>query len=225
MYRFWIRQVKKITKNQDRILEVGCGLGYFLRYLAKDRNAIGIDISRDALQIARKFTDIPLMQTSAEEITFKKESFSMVIAMDLIEHLHHPEIFISESSRVLKKNGYLLITTPNLSSFGARVKGQKPELHGKPYSERMWEWHAWRDESHINIRSITEWRRLLWDNGFKILRDGTDTLWDVPYFKGIPYAIQKVPFISAHWILTWLFGFFPWKWGENYICIARKVGS
>jgi hypothetical protein len=92
-----------------------------------------------------------------------------------------------------------------------------------PYELRMWEWHALRDESHINIRPFSEWRNLLKINDFRIARDGTDTLWDVPYFKGIPYAVQKVPFISLHWILTWLFGFFPWKWGENYVCIARKA--
>lgn len=225
LYRFWLRKVKKITKNGDKILEAGCGLGYFLSHLEKERDTIGIDISSDALKIAKESLGIPLLQASAERMPFRKPIFSLIIALDIIEHLSHPEIFFSEAKRILKDGGHIILSTPNPSSFGAKLKGRKPEFQEKPNNERMLEWYGWRDESHINIKQFEEWRNIIKENGFRIVRDGTDTLWDVPYFKCIPEAIQKTFFISAHWVLTWIFGFFPWKWGENYMCIARKIES
>jgi len=223
LYRFWTRKIRRISSCNGRVLEVGCGLGYFLRYLENELPVIGMDFSMAAIQIAKQFLRIPLLQGSAESLPFGEPPFSMIIALDLIEHLPHPEMFLAEARRVLKNDGIIILSTPNPASFGAKVKGRKPDLAGRPYDERIWEWHAWRDDSHINIRPISEWRSLLRANGFRIFQDGTDTLWDVPYFKGIPYFLQKALFISLHWILTWAFGFFPWTWGENYVCIAKKV--
>jgi len=213
----------EVTLEADRILDVGCGLGYLLRYLEKERPVFGVDLSMDALQIARKSLEIPLLQASAGDLPFKEACFSLAVALDLIEHLPHPEIFLAETGRVLKNGGVFILSTPNPSSFGARVKGQTPELWGRLDNERLLEWYGWRDRTHISIRTISNWRDLLKNSGFRILKDGTDTLWDVPYFKGIPYVIQKTFFISLHWVLTWAFGFFPWTWGENYVCIAKKV--
>lgn len=223
LYHFWLRKIKLLTGNADRILEIGSGLGYLLQYLEKDRSVIGVDISMDALQIARKSTSVPLLEASAGDLPLKEGCFSLAVALDLVEHLPRPERFFAETRRVLKKGGVFILSTPNPSSFGARVKGRKEELKGRAHDERILEWYGWRDPTHISIRSMSNWRELLKKNGFRILKDGTDTLWDVPYFNGIPYFVQKAFFISLHWVLTWAFGFFPWTWGENYICIAKKV--
>ena len=223
LYHFWLRKIRRLTGNADRILEVGCGLGYLLQYLEKDRPVIGVDLSMDALRIARKSTRIPLLQASAVDLPFKEGCFSVAVALDLIEHLPRPEMFLAETGRVLKKGGVFILSTPNPSSFGATAKGRKAEFKGRPDDDGILEWYGWRDSTHISIQTISNWRNLLKSHGFRILKDGTDTFWDVPYFKGIPYALQKAFFISLQWALTWAFGFFPWTWGENYICIARKV--
>lgn len=96
-------------------------------------------------------------------------------------------------------------------------------MKGLSYKARKWQWYGWRDDTHISILPCEEWRRLLVKNKFKIIRDGTDTLWDVPYFRHIPYKLQWLFFITFTWILVWLNGFYSWRWGENYICVARKT--
>ncbi len=60
------------------------------------------------------------------------------------------------------------------------------------------------------------------EKSFVIIKDGTDTLWDVPYFHHIPFKIQWAFFIGLTWILVWWKGFFSWRLGENYYCVARK---
>lgn len=182
-----------------------------------------MDVSQDALHITKGKVSSPLLCASAEKLPYGAEVFSCVVAMDVIEHLQHPEGFLSEAHRVVKKNGVFIFTTPNPSSLGARLKGNAPRRTDLPPWERLNEWQGWRDDTHISIKSTEEWRSLLDKYGFKIVRDGTSTLWDVPYTRWVPYGLQKIVFISAQWVLTWLFGFFPWRYGENYVCISRKI--
>lgn len=223
LYSFWIRKLKRLIPKNAKILEVGCGLGFFLKWLKNKYEVAGIDISYEAISIAKKILeDTNLFVCDAQQLPFKDNIFHCVIAFDVIEHLQSPSEFFKEVARVLKKGGLLVISTPNPESLGARIKPKKPEWKGLPYEQRLEEWFGWRDDTHINIKKIEEWRSLMESNGFKILQEGTDTLWDVPYFKNIPYLIQKLIFIPFTWVFIWLFGFFPWRLGENYICIAKN---
>jgi 2-polyprenyl-3-methyl-5-hydroxy-6-metoxy-1,4-benzoquinol methylase len=224
LYSFWMRKIKELIPKQSNVLEVGCGCGYFLKWLETRHNTVGIDISPEALKIARKMTKrAKLLNASAEKLPFGGNFFSVVIAFDVIEHLVNPEKFFKETYRILLPNGLLILSTPNPDSFGCRIKPQRPERKELSYGQQQMEWHGWRDDTHINIKSMNEWRQTLKNNRFIILKDGTDTLWDIPYFKYIPVVVQKILFMSTHWILTWIFGFFPWKYGENYVCIAQKM--
>jgi len=74
----------------------------------------------------------------------------------------------------------------------------------------------------ISLKSRKEWKRLLNKHGFEIITEGTDVLWDLPYFSKIPLFIQKIIFIPLNSIITLIFGFLPWEYGENYICISRR---
>ena len=211
LYSFWMRNLRRVFPKGVKILEVGCGPGYFLKWLEKRYDVVGMDISLDALRFARNRVKVPLYVGSAQNLPFKNSSFSAIIGFDVIEHLEVPELFLSEVYKVLNSQGILILSTPNPESFGCKIKQKR--------------WQDWRDSTHINIKMRKEWKRLLRDNGFRILRDGTDTLWDVPYFRKVPLALEKMIFLSVHWLLTWLFGFLPWNFGENYICIAQKVNK
>lgn len=222
LYSFWIRKLKNIISSNDAVLEVGCGRGYFLKKLSRRYKPIGLDISEDMLSSITDQASVPLFRGTAEKLPFKSNSFSAVIAFDVIEHLEYPEYFFEEASRVLRNSGFLFISTPNPESFGSRIKQGKVGLKRNLPLARNFMWFGWRDDTHINIRKRSEWKKLMTKNGLSVMRDGTDTLWDIPYFKSVPYIFQKIVFISLHWTLTLLFGFFPWRLGENYICIAKK---
>ena len=222
LYSFWRRKLKKLLPEGAKILEVGCGGGYFLKWLEQQYNIVGMDISSEALKLAKWKTNARLILGDAQNLPFESRSFSAVIAFDLIEHLEKPEEFLAEAYRMLCVPGFLIISTPNPESFGNKIKGRREDLKGLPYEERMDEWFGWRDYTHISIKLRNEWRKIIQDIGFKILKDGTDTLWDVPYFKVVPVILQRIFFIGIHWVLTYFGGFFSWKYGENIIFIALK---
>lgn len=222
-FGFWERFLNKRILPKRRILDCGCGVGYFLRRIQGGYTAVGVDISLYALAKAR--TNAPssyLLGSTSIKLPFGNGLFDAVASFELIEHLESPEVFADEVYRVLQPGGYWLLSTPNPQSFGARIKGKRPEWRGKPEYERRAEWHGWRDDTHINIRSIADWRVLLANHGFTIERDGAGGLNDIPYFSWVPLFLQKIVFSGTWIVMSATVGFLPWRWGETYMCCARK---
>lgn len=209
LYAFWLRYLGRFCPAHASILEVGCGIGFFATRLHRAFPTVGLDISFNALEFAHRYWGIPsLVCGAAESLPFGPDDFDIIFALDVLEHLQVPQRFFREAHRVLTQDGLMVVSTPNPESVGARRKGR--------------DWFAYRDETHISIHQIREWRLAFTEAGFVIEKDGTDFLWDPPYVDWIPKAIQRIACISAQWLMTWAFGFLAWKAGENYVAILRK---
>ena len=115
------------------------------------------------------------------------------------------------------------MAVPNTNSLGAKIKGRYPEYKGLPIAQRKKQWFGWQDDTHINLKSISEWREELSDTGFEIIKDGTDYLWDSPYIGWLPYLPQDIIFKISHRVLTRISYFSSWQLGENYIGLFRKI--
>lgn len=60
LYAFWIRKLKKLLNKDARVLDVGCGAGYFLKRLEKNFKVDAMDVSQDALDITKGKVFSPL---------------------------------------------------------------------------------------------------------------------------------------------------------------------
>ncbi len=109
--------VKKYLQNKPKlkILEIGCGYGYLTYALnSLGHQTIGIDVSKTAIKSAQESFGENFKETdTASFIPNVKEKFDLIIANELIEHLKNPDQFIKECRYILKKNGEIIITTPN----------------------------------------------------------------------------------------------------------------
>jgi len=112
-YRF----AKEFAKNKD-VLEVACGSGMGLGYLAEVANkVVGGDIDEKNIALAKKIyqnrknTQIELMD--AHVIDHPDGSFDLVLLYEALYYLREPKKFVSEASRLLKKNGVLIVCTVN----------------------------------------------------------------------------------------------------------------
>ena len=90
-----------------KILDVGCGTGYIQSRLNKD--AVGLDLTHELL----KRNNGKSVCANAEKLPFKSKTFDLVFSINLIEHVKNHYKLIMECKRVLKKNGILIIVTPN----------------------------------------------------------------------------------------------------------------
>ncbi len=98
-------------KSEIRILDVGCGTGANLEMLAQFGESEGVDISDDALEFCQR-KGLKVHKGLAETLPFADESFEIVTALDVVEHLDNDVAGLKEMHRVLKKGGKTLIFVP-----------------------------------------------------------------------------------------------------------------
>ena len=100
---------------EDRVvLDVGCGAAYGAEMLRKEGQArlvVGLDINLDQVQVGNTL-GLMLIRGDAMKLPFKDESFDVITAFEVIEHLDDPQKAIGEIRRVLKTGGVALISTP-----------------------------------------------------------------------------------------------------------------
>jgi SAM-dependent methyltransferase len=94
-----------------KILDVGCGTGGNLEMLEKFGAAEGVDVSDDALEFC-KSKGLKVHKGLAEKLPFADESFDVVTALDVVEHLDDDVAGLREMHRVLKAGGKTLIFVP-----------------------------------------------------------------------------------------------------------------
>lgn len=106
-----------------KILDVGCGSGIFMIDFAKmGAKVVGIDYSDKMLNSAKRElsrfkipkSDFQLKRANAVSLPFKDKKFDVILASGLTDYLTMSENkkFIKEASRVLKKNGTLIVSYP-----------------------------------------------------------------------------------------------------------------
>lgn len=205
----WLRRLAKNCKPAAVIVDLGCADGYFLRHLPRDMHLVGIDISESALRYhILTQSCVPVVQADVLNCPLKSSIADFVLILDVIEHVQRDSQLLSEISRILKPGGYLLLSTPNLSSYGCHNKGEQ--------------WFAYRDSTHCNLQTFDYWVNLIGQADFQFIRVGSDSLWDTPYKIRIPQRLQ--------WLIGSLFaaftrlviGFLPWNKGENFYALVKK---
>jgi SAM-dependent methyltransferase len=112
------RAIRARVSAGSRILEAGCGLGQWVRYLnTLGYHTTGIDFSRAT--ISRLKTELPGYDWRVGDVTalpFSTEEFDAIISWGVIEHFETgPGHVLSEYLRVLRTNGWLFITVPYLN--------------------------------------------------------------------------------------------------------------
>ncbi|MBA2620222.1 MAG: class I SAM-dependent methyltransferase [Acidobacteria bacterium] len=106
-----IIQNPKSKIQNPKILDVGCGTGGNLEMLEKFGAAEGVDVSDEALEFCR-VKGLTAHKGLAESLPFADESFDIVTALDVVEHLDDDVAGLKEMRRVLKQGGKTLIFVP-----------------------------------------------------------------------------------------------------------------
>ncbi|MBI2055039.1 MAG: glycosyltransferase [Candidatus Sungbacteria bacterium] len=123
------RIIKRIETHitKGAILEVGSGPGFFLAE-AKERGwkTSGIELSRQSADFARSRLGLDVKEGDASLLsTFPDNTLDAVAALDVVEHLAEPLVFLKEVRRVLKPGGLFVWTTPRFDSWLRRILGRR----------------------------------------------------------------------------------------------------
>jgi ubiquinone/menaquinone biosynthesis C-methylase UbiE len=103
--------LKFVDTSSNRILEVGCGTGYWLNELGKHKHSVnGVDPSIEMLQMARqKQSGANLIQGLAEALPWHNASFDRLFCINSFHHFTNQKGFIEEVRRVIRPGGGILI--------------------------------------------------------------------------------------------------------------------
>ncbi len=121
-YYWWFQGRKSIVINLVRkflpknvnpnILDAGCGTGMIFSHLESYGTVVGIDLSKEALKFCHERRLRPLIHGNLTKLPFKNESFDLIVALDILEHIEKHENAASEFYRCLKKDGVIIFTVP-----------------------------------------------------------------------------------------------------------------
>ena len=123
-FNFRIKKINSLITpcKNEKLLDIGCSCGYFIDVaLENGYDAYGIEFSETAISYAKPLTqkriirgDInTLKQAKALNLAGGDAQFNIVTAFDIIEHTENPIEFLEEIKTVLKRNGLLVLTTPD----------------------------------------------------------------------------------------------------------------
>jgi len=102
-------------------LEIGCGSGLYLKSLMqKGWEAYGVDVSPLAVQYAKQL-GIRVHLGELTEAQFKDGFFGVVLCMGALGHIHNPSALLREVRRIIRGDGYLIVTLPNIAGIEARI--------------------------------------------------------------------------------------------------------
>lgn len=114
--------------GDGRLLDVGCGDGLFVAELDQQLGLgergwklSGVDYSAELVRRAQA-RPYEFQQCNLEEgLPFDDDTFDVVTAGELIEHLYNPDAFLAEVRRVLRPGGHVVLSTPNLQAWYNRA--------------------------------------------------------------------------------------------------------
>jgi SAM-dependent methyltransferase len=98
--------------DRPRILDVGCGTGGTMGILERYGDVTGVDISTRAMKYCQEQGRARLCQADGGSLPFAENSFDLVTALDLLEHLEQESAGLREMRRVLKDDGRAVFVVP-----------------------------------------------------------------------------------------------------------------
>jgi methionine biosynthesis protein MetW len=162
------RSVYDKIAGGSRILEIGCSTGYFSEALIrKNCKVIGVDNEADAVRACQQ-RGFEAYHCDVGSIGFDNflsthASFDYVLAMDVLEHLVAPHLLVSALAKNLQQKAKLIVTCPNVAYWHVRWR----LLQGRwEYTEA-----GIMDETHLRWFTRATWRKLLAENGFRIVTE------------------------------------------------------
>ncbi len=159
------KRVAHLDKDRcARILDLGCGTGAFLTRLHAEQHTElnGVDIKRPDFDMPGIiFSEADL---DSGKLEYEDNSFDIITSIEVFEHIENIGMLLKEISRILKPEGTLLITTPNVHSIEARLRFL---LLGK-----MKQFDELSDPTHIFPIFLFSFERLLKRHSLKILTLG-----------------------------------------------------
>lgn len=155
----FLNTVVKATRplNIDSILDVGCGEGFTLDRLYKEKigkTYEGIEYEETAVDLAKKmYPKLTFKQGDIYKLPYKSNSFDLVVCTEVLEHLTDPKKAYRELLRVSRK--YVLLSVPNEPFFTIQRIGRFQNVrHLGAHPEHIQHWTYRAFLKFVKVRGV-----------------------------------------------------------------------
>ena len=209
-----------LNTPNPRILDVGCGTGANLKVLAAYGKAEGVDISPQAVDFCRERGLDSVKLGAIEQLPYESDSFELVTALDVVEHLDDDVAGLREMRRVLRHDGRILVFVPafmflwgvqdDVSNHRRRytLPGLLKAVEAAGFEV---EWSSYANISFflpvLVVRSVMRWLGLRADTEY-----------------GINISLMNGPFSRLFAAERFVLNRGRLPFGVSAVCIARRIG-
>ena len=176
--------------KSNNLLDLGCGYGYFLKYLSEHKiDSVGLELTDFFVEVCQE-KGLNVKKTFLEDEL--DNSYNVITMFDVLEHLSDPLSFFKTANKKLKTGGHILAYTPNIHSFAFYFQKGKQNLL-LPYE-------------HLSFYDTNSLHYLAKNSGFEIVSieyfglDIVDYLSMKEYEDGINYnknLAEIIPYLQA----------------------------
>ena len=167
-------------KNNQTILDIGCKYALLKKILIEKKNNIdyfGIDITDKVFNKIDEFReDRFFVADASKQIPFENKKFDVVFALEILEHVESPTNMLKEIYRVLKPEGILILSVPNIYAWNEIIANIK---------------HLPDTEGHISAFSVQIMNRLVEFANLKVV-DYCGTFFRIPFSKRLFKTNYKI---------------------------------
>ncbi len=196
-----LKYIEHYRHERGRLLDLGCATGNFLLF-AKELGwqVFGVEIVEKAAQIARQQLGSEIITDSLDDPRLATGSMDVITLWDVLEHLPSPRVTLDKISDLLRPDGLVFFSIPNLDSFDRKLFKS--------------EWIGWDAPRHFNLYSKTTIQRLLSESGFEVLDRRCLLGGKGAFFLSLDRLIQKKK--TLEWISRFysIIGFILWPYRQ-----------
>ena len=186
-------------KDGDKVLEVGCGNGYYLSLLNRlgiKLKLTGIDNVQLALDDAKRFIadkKVKLIYADAARLPFLSSTFDKIVMSEVVEHVNDERAVLKEAYRVLKPGGVFILTTCNINYpfLWDPINWFLQHLFNTHIKSGFWA-GIWNQ--HLRMYDKKEVEKLIKSTGFNLFQSENLTNWCLPFNH---YLVNLIAIVIA----------------------------
>lgn len=153
-----ISKIKGNLPKNPKVLEVGCGNGFFLKALVDlgfTKNVFGIEPSSKMASKAEPILKGKIKVDIFKSGLFPKNTFDLVLCFHTLDHMFDPNEFVKGAYQMLKKNGYAVVVVHDTEGLSVKLFGERSAIF---------------DIEHIYLFNKKTLRDIFVKNKFKVIK-------------------------------------------------------